>query len=101
MVLLKEKNRTLLDMGRTMLNEYNFPTYFWVEAINTAYYISNRVLIIPILKKTPYELWNGKKPKIGYFRIFCCKCFILNTKDNLDKLSSKTDEGIFLVVLYI
>ncbi len=67
-----------------------------MEVINTACYISNRVLIRPILKKTPYELWNGKKPKIGYFRVFSCKCFILNTKDNLDKFSSKTNKGIFL-----
>ncbi|XP_058005381.1 uncharacterized protein LOC131181352 [Hevea brasiliensis] len=38
-----------------------------IEAINTACNVSNRVLIRPILKKTPYELWNGKKPKIGIF----------------------------------
>ncbi len=53
-----------------MLNEYNVPTYFWAKAINMAYYVSNRVLIRPILKKTPYELWNVKKPKVGYFRVF-------------------------------
>ena len=43
-----------------------------------------------------YELWNNRKPKITYLRVFGCKCFILNTKDNLGKFYSKADEGIFL-----
>ncbi len=59
-------------MGRTVLNKYNLLAYFWAEAINTACYVSNRVLIRSILKKTPHELWNGKKPKVGYFRVFDC-----------------------------
>ena len=50
----------------------------------------------PILNKTPYELWNGKTPNISYFRVFGCKCHILNTKDYLGKFASKTDEQIFL-----
>ena len=48
------------------------------------------------MNKTSYELWNNRKPKISYLRVFGCKCFILNTKDNLEKFDSKADEGIFL-----
>ena len=48
------------------------------------------------MNKTSYELWNNRKPKISYLRVFGCKCFILNTKDNLGKFDSKADEGIFL-----
>ncbi|KAG8634434.1 hypothetical protein MANES_17G033205v8 [Manihot esculenta] len=66
------------------------------KTINTACYVSNRVLIRPLLNKIPYELWNGRKPRVSYFRVFGCKCFILNNKDNLGKFESKTDEGIFL-----
>ena len=73
-------------MARTMLNENNLPKYFWVEAVNTSCYVLNRVLLRPILKKTPYELWKNKKPNISYFKVFGCKCFILNTKDNLENL---------------
>jgi transposase InsO family protein len=35
------KNHTLVEMARTMLDEYRTPRRFWAEAINTAYYISN------------------------------------------------------------
>jgi len=45
------------------------------------------------LKKTPYELWKGKKPNISHCHPFGCKCFIPNTKDNLLK---KSDNEICL-----
>ena len=83
-------------MARTMLNEFNISKTFWVEAVNTACYVSNRVYMHPAFKKTPYELWNDKSHKIDYFRVFGCKCFILNTLCDLDCFDSKCDEGIFI-----
>ena len=94
--VVERKNTTLMEMARSMLHEYNLPLYFWPEAVNTSCYISNRVFKRPILNKTSYELWNNRKPKISYLRVFGCKCFILNTKDNLGKFDSKVDEGSFL-----
>jgi hypothetical protein len=32
---VERKNRTLLDMARTMLDEYKTPDRFWAETINT------------------------------------------------------------------
>lgn len=94
--VVERKNRTLQEMARTMLNENDLPKYLWAEAVNTACYVSNRVYIRPQFNKTSYELWKGRKPNIGYFKVFGCKCFILNTKENLGKFDSKTDVGIFL-----
>ena len=48
------------------------------------------------MKKTAYEIWNGKKPKVKYFRVFGSKCYILNDRENLGKSDAKSDEGIFL-----
>jgi len=57
----------------------------------------NRVLIRPILKKTPYELFNGRKPNINHLRVFGCSCFVLNNgKENLGKFDEKADLGIFI-----
>ncbi|XP_068466248.1 uncharacterized protein [Phaseolus vulgaris] len=57
----------------------------------------NRVLIRPILKKNPYELFNGKKPNINHLRVFGCSCFVLNNgKENLGKFDEKADLGIFI-----
>ncbi|CAN0905818.1 Retrovirus-related Pol polyprotein from transposon TNT 1-94 [Linum grandiflorum] len=92
----ERKNRTLIDIARTILNDYSLPAKFWAEAVNTACYIINRVLIRSKLDKTPYELWKNRKPNIGYFRPFGCRCFILNTKDVLGKFDAKSDEDISL-----
>lgn len=81
--VVERKNRTLQEMSRTMLNEQNIPQKFWCNVVDTSTYILNRVLIRPFLNKTPYELYKGKKPRLGYFRVFGSKCFILNTKDYL------------------
>ncbi|CAN1149827.1 Retrovirus-related Pol polyprotein from transposon TNT 1-94 [Linum perenne] len=92
----ERKNRTLIEIARTLLNDFNLPKNFWGEAVSTACYVTNRALIRSSLKKTPYELLKGRKPNIGYFHPFGCKCFILNSKDNLGKFDAKSDEGVFL-----
>ena len=47
-------------------------------------------------KKTPYELWRGKKPVVKYFWIFGSDCYILRDKENLEKFDVKSDKGYFL-----
>jgi len=80
-----------------MLNENSLPKYFWADAVNTACYVLNRVLIRPILKKTPYELFKRRRPVLSHLKVFGCKCFILNNgKESLDKFDAKADEGVFL-----
>ena len=54
--VVERKNRTLVEMARTMLKEYDLPSYFWAEAVNTACFISNRVFKRPLINKTSYEL---------------------------------------------
>ena len=75
--VVERKNRTLQEMARTMLNENNLLKYFWAKVVNTSCYILNRILLRPILKKTPYELWKNKKPNISYFKVFGCKMFYI------------------------
>ena len=92
----ERKNRTLMELARTMLDEYKSPYNFWAEAVNTACHASNRLFLRKILDKTPYELLTKNKPNIKYFRVFGCKCFVLNKSTRLSKFESKTIEGIFV-----
>ena len=64
--------------------------------MNTLCHIGNRIFFRAGTKKTAYEIWNGKKPKVKYFRVFGSKCYILNDWENLRKFDAKSDEGIFL-----
>jgi transposase InsO family protein len=58
--VVERKNRALITLARTMIDEYNTPKRFWAEAVNTACYASNRLFPHRLLEKTPYELLNGK-----------------------------------------
>ena len=91
------KNQTLEDMTRTVLIAIGLPRNFWVEALNTSYYIINRCMIRPILNKTPYELFKGRKPNIIHLRVFGYKCYVHNNgKKPLGKFDARSDKAIFL-----
>jgi transposase InsO family protein len=47
--VVERKNHTLVKMARTMLDEHRTPKRFWVDAISTICYISNRVFLCLIL----------------------------------------------------
>ncbi|GJX86190.1 putative ribonuclease H-like domain-containing protein [Tanacetum coccineum] len=92
----ERKNRTLIEAARTMLADSLLPTTFWAEAVSTACYVQNRVLVTKPHNKTPYELLHGRPPSISFMRPFGCPVTILNTLDPLGKFDEKADEGFFV-----
>ena len=84
------------EMARVMLLNKKIPQKFRAEAVNMSCHIGNRIYFRVGAKKTSYEIWREKKPKVKYFRIFGSKCYILNDRENLGKFDAKSDEGIFL-----
>jgi transposase InsO family protein len=93
--VVERKNRTLVEMARTMLDEHGTPRRFWADAISTACYVSNRIFLRSILILTGFELQFGRKPYVSHFRPFGCKYFILK-HGNLDKFESCSFDGILL-----
>ncbi|WVZ49846.1 LOW QUALITY PROTEIN: hypothetical protein U9M48_001172 [Paspalum notatum var. saurae] len=81
--VVERKNRTLVEMARTMLDEHRTPRRFWAEAVNTACYIANQIFLRAFLGKTSYELRFGR-------------CFVLKKAGHLDKFESRCLDGIFL-----
>jgi hypothetical protein len=63
----ERKNHTLIEMARTMLDEYKTSDRFWAEAINMACHVTNRLYLHKLLRKTSYELLTGNKPNVSYF----------------------------------
>nr|GEY26001.1 putative ribonuclease H-like domain-containing protein [Tanacetum cinerariifolium] len=92
----KRRNWTLIEAARTMLADAKLLVTFWAEAINTACYVQNRVLVIKPHNKIPYELFNEISTAIGFLRPFGCHVMILNTLDHLGKFNTKGDEGYFV-----
>ncbi|GJU40740.1 putative ribonuclease H-like domain-containing protein [Tanacetum coccineum] len=94
--MAKRRNGTLIEAARTMLADSKLPTTFWAEAVSTACYVQNMVLVVKPHNKTPYELFRGLKPALNFMRPFGCHVTILNTLDNLGKFDGKSDEVFFV-----
>ncbi|GJV67289.1 putative ribonuclease H-like domain-containing protein [Tanacetum coccineum] len=94
--VVERKNRTLIEAARTMLADSKLPTTFWAEAVNTACYVQNRVLVIKPHNKTPYELFLGRKRALSFMKPFGCLVIILNTINHLGNFDRKADEGFFV-----
>jgi hypothetical protein len=94
--VVERKNRTLIDMTRTILGEYKRPERFWSNVVNTACYAINRLYLHRLLKNTSYKLLTGNKPNLSYFRVFGSKCYILVKKGRHSKFAPKVVEGFLL-----
>lgn len=91
----ERRNRTLKDVARTMLCDSKLPVLFWAEAINTACYVQNRVLINKAQMKTPYEILYNHKPSVSHFRVFSCPCTLFHLDTN-PKFNAKADDSYFI-----
>ncbi|GJU57070.1 putative ribonuclease H-like domain-containing protein [Tanacetum coccineum] len=92
----ERKNRTLIEVARTMLANSKLPTTFWAKVVNTVCYVQNRVLVIKPYNKTPYELFLGRKPTLSFMRPFGYPVTILNTIYHQGKFIRKADDGFFV-----
>ncbi|GJV40008.1 putative ribonuclease H-like domain-containing protein [Tanacetum coccineum] len=66
------------------------------EAVTTACYVQNRVLVVKPHNKTPYEFFHDRTPTSSFMRPFGCPVTILNTIDHLGKFDGKADEDFFV-----
>ncbi|KAK0577895.1 hypothetical protein LWI29_001967 [Acer saccharum] len=89
----ERRNRTLLDMVRSMLSYSTLPISFWGYALQTAIYILNDVPS-KFVPKTPHELWTGRKPSLQHLRIFGCPAHVL--KGKTEKMESRSETCIFV-----
>jgi hypothetical protein len=89
----ERRNRTLLDMVRSMMSNATLPKSFWGHALETAALTLNMVPSKSV-EKTPYELWFGRIPNMSYLKIWGCKVFVKRLTS--DKLASKSDKCFFV-----
>nr|GFA14347.1 hypothetical protein [Tanacetum cinerariifolium] len=94
--VVERRNRTLVEAARTMLTYANLPSFLWAEAIAIACFTQNRSIIHKHFDKTPYELINKRKPNIKFFRVFGCRCYLLNDYEDVGKLKAKRDIEVFV-----
>ena len=88
--------RKTVEMARCMLKTAKLGNDFWVRALHTAFYISNRCLTVSLPKgKTPFEMFFGKKPDLSNLKLFGCTAF-KHIETHQDKLSDKATKEVFV-----
>ncbi|KAK1426395.1 hypothetical protein QVD17_15066 [Tagetes erecta] len=65
----ERKNRTLLDMVRSMMARSTLPLSFWVFALLSAAHIVNMDRTKKV-DKTPFEICNGRVPSLSYLKVW-------------------------------
>ncbi|GKA60095.1 retrovirus-related pol polyprotein from transposon TNT 1-94, partial [Tanacetum coccineum] len=87
--VVERRNRTLIEVARTMFIYVKAPLFLWVEVVATACYTQNRSIICLCHGKTPYELLHDKLPDLSFFQVFGALCYPTNDNENLGKLQPK------------
>ncbi|XP_024317129.1 uncharacterized protein LOC112271638, partial [Brachypodium distachyon] len=89
----ERRNRTLLDMVRSMMSLTDLPLSFWGYALETATFTLNRAPSKSV-ETTPYELWFGKKPKLSFLKVWGCEAYVKRLQP--DKLEPKSEKCVFI-----
>jgi hypothetical protein len=87
------RNRTLLDMVRSMMSQADLPLSFWGYALETAAFTLNRVPSKSV-EKTPYEIWTGTHPGLSFLKVWGCEAYVKCLMS--DKLAPKSDKCFFV-----
>ena len=91
----ERRNRTLLDMVRSMLSSSKLPRFLWTEALKTTVYILNQVPT-KVVPNTPFELWKGWKPSLRHMRVWGCLSEVRIYNPQEKKLNPRTISGYFI-----
>lgn len=92
----ERKNRTILNVVRSILSRSHLPKVFWPEAVKWSIYLLNRSPTLAVRNMTPEEAWSGRKPSVNHLRIFGCIAYSHVPDQKRKKLDDKGEKCIFL-----
>eukprot|EP00253_Pinus_taeda_P027098 PITA_27098 len=92
----ERKNRTILDMVRSMLKAKHLPHEYWAEAITCTVYILNRCPTKAVMNRIPEEAWSGQKQTVTHMRVFGCVAYAHVPNQLRRKLDSKGEKCVFV-----
>lgn len=89
----ERRNRTLLDIVRSMMSQIELPSSFWGFALLSAAFLLNRSPT-KAANKSPYEIWKGKVPNMAFLKIWGCDAYVRVKVD--DKLATRSEKCVFI-----
>ncbi|KAK2979863.1 hypothetical protein RJ640_002776 [Escallonia rubra] len=94
--VVERKNRSIVNMTRSMLKSKNLPKEFWAEAVDCAVYLSNRSSTRSVWNQTPQEAWSGYKPSVSHLKVFGSIAYVHVPDQQRKKLDDKSEKFIFI-----
>ena len=64
----ERKNRTIMEVVKTMIYDQYLSMHLWAEAARTAIHVHNRISHSALGFKTPKEMFTGKKPEVSHLK---------------------------------
>ncbi|KAL0558905.1 hypothetical protein IC582_003491 [Cucumis melo] len=92
----ERKNRTIMEMVRSMLKAKNLPNEFWGDAVACTVYILHRAPTKSVPGMTPYEAWCGEKPSVSHLRVFGSIAYSHIPNQLRGKLDDKSEKCIMV-----
>ena len=89
----ERRNRTLLDMVRSMMSYADLPVFLWGYALETSTYLLNKVPS-KFVPQTPYDIWKERKSSLKHVKIWGCPAYV--KKVDPDKLESRFEKCKFV-----
>nr|GEU39751.1 retrovirus-related Pol polyprotein from transposon TNT 1-94 [Tanacetum cinerariifolium] len=94
--VVERKNRTILNMVRSMLKTKKMPKEFWAEAVDCAVYLLNRCPSMSLHNKTPQEACNGLKTTASHLRVFGSIAYVYVSSQRRSKLDDRSENHVFV-----
>lgn len=93
---MERKNRTILNLVRSMLQTKNIPKKFWTEAVDCAIYLLNRWKTSSLENITPQKAWSGDKLTVSHLKVFGSVAYAHISDQMHVKLDDKSLKLIFV-----
>lgn len=88
--IVERRNRTLMEMTRSILKHMRVPNFLWGEGVRHSTYLINRVGTKALELSTPYEVLKGRKPNIEHLKVFGCVGYAKVNAPHLKKLDDRS-----------
>ncbi|KAK1409296.1 hypothetical protein QVD17_35822 [Tagetes erecta] len=94
--VVERRNRTVVEMTRSILKSMQVPDQCWGEAVRHSVYLLNRIPTKAVKNSTPYEQWRGRKPILSHIKVFGCVAFAKKLETGIKKLEDRSTKLIHI-----
>lgn len=93
---IEREMRTVVEAARTAIHARDLDENLWAEAVNYAVFTLNQTGTSALKRRSPAELWFGRRLDLNKLKSFGCDCYVLIQDHKRSKTGKKSKRGIFV-----